>query len=349
MLLPIEYHKLKHDDCLFVDVRSPSEFSEATIEGAVNLALFSDEQRQIIGTLYKHDSPFFAKQKGVEMVSKKLPLLFEKIVALKRSSGKRLVLFCARGGMRSTSLALFLNGLGENVYYLKDGYRGYRRHIISELPKISEKIIYVVLHGRTGVGKTMLLKHLSNLGNDVLDLEEAACHRGSLLGGIGLSNQPSTKTFESRLYHILKSRKSNFVFVEAESQRIGKVFVPKVIKSDMAKGLQILVDASLDFRAKLLTCEYTAHGNENPALQKALDKMRRYMGNEPVDKLLNSLDNEDYDTVAKTLMRTYYDPMYDHSIGKQTFDFSVFVKDFSKTALTLSNWLEEKKPSMLLL
>ncbi len=299
MLLPIEFQKLDTQNCLFVDVRSPAEFEDSTIYGAVNLALFTDEERKIIGTMYKHDSPADAKQLGVEIVSEKLPILYKEIIRLRKETGKRIVLFCARGGMRSTSLALLLNGLGEKVYYLKDGYKGYRKVVMNGIDELSNEVTYIVLHGRTGVGKTKILDELTDLGMDVLDLEGGANHRGSLLGGVGLGEQPSTKAFESFIYHTLKNRKTDFIFVESESRRIGKLFVPQSVKARMGQGYQILIDADISFRAKHLISEYTDLEPGNIELLDAIDKIRRYMGNEPVEKLQELVKIGDFQKVAR--------------------------------------------------
>lgn len=346
MLLPIEFEKLNEENCLFVDVRSPAEYAESTIPGAVNLALFSDEERKIIGTLYKHSSTDTAKQRGVEIVSEKLPQLFKEIKTLRNESGKRIVLFCARGGMRSTSLALLLNGLGEKVYYMKDGYKGYRRAVINGIEELNQKVNYIVLHGRTGVGKTKILDELTELGADVLDLEGAANHRGSLLGGVGLGDQPSTKMFESLIYHKLKNRKSDYIFVEAESRRIGKLFVPPCIKDRMTQGLQILIEADINFRAEHLISEYTDLEPGSTELLDAIDSLRRYLGNDPVASLQDAVKAGDFKTVAKELMINYYDPMYDHSISKYDFDSTLVVTDFEAVARNLMAWHELKKKSL---
>jgi len=341
MLLPIEYQRLDEENCLFVDVRSPAEYAEATINGAVNLALFTNEERKIIGTMYKHDSPAEAKQLGVELVSQKLPILFKEITRLRAETGKKMVLFCARGGMRSTSLALLLNGLGEKVYYLKDGYKGYRKVVMQGIEDLNKEVNYIVLHGRTGVGKTKILDELTALGMDVLDLEGGANHRGSLLGGVGLGEQPSTKTFESFIYHTLKNRKTDYIFVESESRRIGKLFVPKSVKSRMIEGQQILVNADLEFRAKHLISEYTDLEPGNVELLEAIDKIRRYMGHEPVEVLQDLVREGDFQKVAEELMVKYYDPMYDHSIEKYKFDDTIQVNDFEQVAQDLKIWLND--------
>lgn len=339
MLLPIEYERLKEDNCQFVDVRSPAEFADATIPGAINLALFTDKEREIIGTMYKQDSPDNAKQLGVEIVSQKLPELFKRITDLRKDTGKRIVLFCARGGMRSTSLALFLNGLGEKVYYLKDGYKGYRRVVLEGIENMNKEVKYVVLHGRTGVGKTKILDELTDIGMDVLDLEGGANHRGSLLGGVGLGSQPSTKAFESFIYHTLKNRKTNYVFVEAESRRIGKLFVPQCVKDHMNDGFQLLIDADLKFRSNHLISEYTDLEPGNLELLAAIEKMGRYLSKDKVVKLQEAVKIGDFKIVAEELMISYYDPMYDHSIKKHKFDDTFMVNSFNESAQSLSNWL----------
>ncbi len=344
MLLPIEYEKLEDKNCLFIDVRSPAEYAESTIYGAINLALFTNEERKIIGTMYKHNSPAEAKQLGVEIVSRKLPELYKTVSDLKRETGKRIVFFCARGGMRSTSIALLLNGLGENVYYIKDGYKGYRKAVVKGIEEENAKITYIVLHGRTGVGKTKILDHLVEKGLDVLDLEGAANHRGSLLGGVGLGDQPSTKAFETTIYHTLKNRKSDYVFIEAESRRIGKLFVPTCIKEHMSEGYQLLIDADVHFRAEHLISEYTDLEPGNVELLEAIDKIRRYMGNAPVEALQELVKQGEFVKVAEELMVNYYDPMYDHSIKKHDFDSTFMVDDFERVADRLSDWLETMKP-----
>jgi len=342
MLLPIDYKRLDEQKSLFVDVRSPAEFAEATIKGAINLALFTDEERKIIGTMYKHDSPEDAKQRGVEIVAGKLPELYKEITRLRTESGKRIVLFCARGGMRSTSLALLLNGLGEKVYYIKDGYKGYRRTVTEGIKEMNEQVNYIVLHGRTGVGKTKILDELTDLGMDVLDLEGGANHRGSLLGGVGLGKQPSTKTFESFIYHMLKNRKSDYVFVEAESRRIGSLFVPQCVKEHMGDGYQLLIDADVKFRSKHLISEYADLEPGNIELINAIERMKRYLGNERGEQLQEAVKIGDFEKVAEELMINYYDPMYDHSIDKNKFGQTFTVSNFKDTATELTQWLEEE-------
>ncbi len=335
MLLPIEFEKLNEADCQFIDVRSPSEFAQETIPGALNLPIFDDEERKIIGTLYKQDSSEKAKRLGIEYVAKKLPYLYDRILEIRRDTGKKLVLFCARGGMRSTSLALLLNGVGEGVSYLKGGYKGYRKAVMKDLPLVNQGVHYIVIHGKTGVGKTELLKRLHEAGYPVLDLEGGANHRGSILGSVGLGDQPTTKAFESYIYHTLKNRTSDFVFVEAESRRIGKLFVPAFVKDKMQEGTQVLVDASLDFRANHLVKEYTGIEPGEPELIHGVNRLTKYIGKDRAAALIEDIEQGNFHGVARELMVNYYDPMYQHSIDKYTFDHSLLIEDFEDGAQQL--------------
>ncbi|WP_010292506.1 rhodanese-like domain-containing protein [Clostridium senegalense] len=157
MFQTTEYKELKGDYVL-VDVRSPLEYKENTIPGAVNIPLFNDEERALVGTIYKQESTEKAKKIGMEIVSKKLPSIYDEFLKLEKKH-KKIVLFCARGGMRSGSLVALLSSLGMRVEKIKGGYKSYRGYVLEELPKLNEQVKYIVLHGNTGVGKTEILKN----------------------------------------------------------------------------------------------------------------------------------------------------------------------------------------------
>ena len=291
MIKTIEYSQIDknnaNDKCVLIDVRSPGEFKTATIPGAVNVYLFDDEQRKIIGTVYVQESVEKAKKLGMDAASKNLPIIYEKINSLQKEY-KTLIFFCARGGMRSSSLVSLLASLGVNALKLRGGYKGYRAYINDELPKIIEEINFVVIHGNTGTGKTEILKQLSQKGYDVLDLEGAANHRGSLLGSVGLGKESSQKQFESLVYHSLKKRKSNLVFVEGESKRIGNIIIPEFIYSSMKKGKHINITSDIDFRVKNIINDYVQ--SDNSELIEALNKLRKYISNENIDKYIEEVN-----------------------------------------------------------
>jgi tRNA 2-selenouridine synthase len=339
MFRTVDYRDL-NGKYILIDVRSPGEYKEATIPGAVNLPLFDDEERKNIGYVYVNESTEKAKKLGVEAVSKKLPMIYEQVAALDKEYDK-LMFFCARGGMRSSSLCSLLGTLGVSAYKLSGGYKGYRSFINEELPKVNEQVKYIVLRGKTGTGKTELLKGLKSKGMDVLDLEEAANHRGSLLGSVGLGKVRSQKQFEAIVYETLKNRKTDYVFVEGESRRIGNIIIPEYIYNGMTKGVHILIEADLEFRAKLILEEYLNSENAVKDILKALELLGKHISQENIDKYTALVHQGQYEEVAKELMVKYYDPMYLNGINKYEYNLQHQVLDIEKSCEFLKQWVEE--------
>lgn len=304
-----EIDKRKLNNSILIDVRSPGEFTEATIPGAVNIPLYSDEERKIIGTVYTKESVEKAKKLGVEAASRNLPQIYDKISELKKEYDT-LVLFCARGGMRSSSLVSLFIPLGINTCKLSGGYKSYRAYINQELPRLTADVKFVVIHGNTGVGKTNILKMLKSMGKDVLDLEECANHRGSLLGSVGLGSQNSQKQFESLVFENLKNRKNDLVFVEGESKRIGRVVIPEFLFQAMEKGTHIKVEADIDYRVKNIYEEYV--GKNDNELIEALNLLRKHISSKKIDKYIEMVKNNEFEEVIRELMTKYYDPMYEN-------------------------------------
>jgi len=339
MFKTVDYSELK-GNYLIIDVRSPQEHKEASIPGAINIPIFDDEERKEIGFLYVNESVEKAKKTGIEAVSKKLPLIYEQISELDKKYDK-LILFCARGGMRSSSLCSLFSTLGMDTYKLSGGYKGYRKFINEQLIKVNENIKYIVVHGKTGVGKTELLKYLKEKDMDVLDLEEAANHRGSLLGNVGLGQGRSQKQFEALVYEAIKNRKTNYVFVEGESKRIGNIIIPDYIYSSMEKGVHILADADLDFRAGLIIKEYTNSENAVEEILSSLNSLERYISSKNIERYKDLVQKGDFEEVAKELMVKYYDPMYLNGINKYKYDLNINIQDIKKAGEFLIQWVEE--------
>jgi tRNA 2-selenouridine synthase len=342
MLFPVEYDKIDPEKYFFIDVRSPSEYRKETIPGAINIPVFTDQEKQKIGRIYKIDPRNAAKKLGVSIVSKKLPNLYDQLLEIKFSTQKNVILFCDKGGMRSTALALLMHSIGVNINYLKGGYKSYRKFIRKNLPKVNDEITYIVLHGKTGSGKTILLKKLAELGLDVMDLESAANHRGSLLGGVGLGECNSTKQFESNIYHHLIKRQSDYIFIEAESKKIGRVYVPEYIHSQMKSGYHIYIDTPLEIRSKLLVDEYITHEDSVNELINGVKYMKKHMANDNAKQIIENLENGAYEEVAKELMINYYDPMYLHRSKKYEYLDSFVVKDFDETAKAIKKLFHKK-------
>ncbi|MFL0248242.1 tRNA 2-selenouridine(34) synthase MnmH [Candidatus Clostridium stratigraminis] len=339
MFKSINYCDLKGNFAL-IDVRSPMEYKEATIPGAINIPIFDNEERKEIGYVYVNENVERAKYLGVQAVSKKLPKIYNEVSKLDKEYDK-LILFCARGGMRSSSLCGLLTTLGLNTYKLSGGYKAYRGYINEMLPKENEKVKYIVLHGKTGVGKTRLLYNLKRNGMDVLDLEEAANHRGSLLGSVGLKGERSQKHFESLVFNSLIQRKSNFIFVEGESKRIGNIIIPEFIYSNMEAGIHLLVDADIEYRCELILEEYTKKENSKEDILKSLDLLSKYISNKNISKYKDFILNDRYYEVAKELMLKYYDPMYQSSIEKYNYELQLNIWDLEMCTEKIIKWAKE--------
>ncbi|MEA1975201.1 MAG: tRNA 2-selenouridine(34) synthase MnmH [Bacillota bacterium] len=338
MLFPIEYSKLDISKFIFIDVRSEKEFEKETIPGSINIPIFNNEERELVGTTYKKNPSSDSKLLGVSIVSKKLPKLYEKLIKLKYENKKNIIIFCDNGGMRSSSIALLMHSTGVNINYLKGGYKAYRKFIREDLPKLNDEVTYIVLHGKTGSGKTILLHKLEELNLDVLDLEGAANHRGSLLGSVGLGNCNTTKQFESNIYNTLINRNSNHLFVEAESRKIGKVYVPEYIHSKMKNGIHLYIETPIELRASLLVDEYITNDKSIDELIYGINLMKKHMKNSDAEKLINNLRSNKVTDVAITLMKDYYDPMYLHSSNKYNFINTFNVINFNTTANEINNW-----------
>ncbi len=317
---------LKLKDSIYIDARTKAEYEEATIPGAVNIELLNHEERKIIGTIYKQQSPKKAKLKGVELVSPKIPDLIAEVNHLSQKYNN-LIIFCSRGGLRSKSLAEFSDLAGIEVYRLEGGYKHYRHYIMDKLEKYEFKGEIVVLHGNTGVGKTYILKEMENLGANIIDLEGIANHRGSAFGSIGLEEPYNQKYFESLLWEELKDKdqKNRVIFVEAESRRVGHSVIPEFFHKKMKAGEDLLINASMQKRVENIYLEYIRdiESNQSEFIDRVLESLtaiKKYLikkaGKDSYFKLLNLAEAAKFKELTKILLEEYYDPMYEHSQKK---------------------------------
>ena len=343
MLKTVDYMELgKLGNYILVDVRSPGEFLEYHIPGSINLPLFNDEERRIIGTAYHQESIDIATKLGLEYAAAKLPRLYEEFYRLK-GQYKNIALMCERGGMRSTSVCSLLDSIGFNAVKLRGGYKGYRGLVNQSLPALIADKRLVVLHGLTGVGKTDLLKKLEGMGFDVLDLEQYANHRGSLLGSVGLGACRSQKQFEAEIFERLLRVKSKYIFIEAESSRIGNIVVPQFIMKAMAEGFHILVESSIEARAERLVAEYGGAERVEEILS-ALDDLGKYISHENICRYKQMVESGDLGSAAIELMARYYDPMYAADQRKYSYELIVDSDDLKKAASDIERWLRNLLP-----
>src|SRR5665648_44056 len=347
MIKEINVQELKTlDRPIFVDVRSEGEFAEATLPGAVNLPLFNNLERALVGTTYTQTTPSLARELGLSIISPKLPQLVKKMEEL--AANGPIVLFCWRGGMRSKSLATVVELMGIPVYRLQGGYKAYRSQVTDFL---QTKLPYqvVVLRGNTGVGKTDLLGQLRAKGYPAIDLEKLANNRGSVFGAVGLGHSPSQKKFEGLLYEeLVLLNKFSYVIVECESKRIGRVTLPINFFTAMQEGTQVLHYDSLNNRVQRLVKEYTSVPNALQEIGAALERLIKTLGHVKVRELRTLLETGCLNVFTERLLVEYYDKLYAYP-NEPNSEYETYVnyQEPVKALRELQCYLDEKmaKPS----
>lgn len=332
---------LKSKDVCFVDVRSEGEFKEGSIPGAINIPIFNNTERAKIGTIYKQVGPNEAKSLGLKIASPKLPDLYDSIHKL--TAEKEVMLYCWRGGMRSKYTASILESLGLNVSRIKGGYKAYRRYVHNylDLNNIPHKC--VVLHGLTGVGKTIIIQKLKEQGLPVLDLETIACHRGSAYGNINMPESPSQKDFESQIVQdLVKAEEKGVIIVECESRRVGKLILPSSIMNSMSMGYRILLYASMDVRVARIISDYTSGQNNNiQELQYSTSLLKKSLGNNVVDELNKKIAEKKFTQVIPYLLTNYYDPLYKYpEVPSSDYHLSVCTDEIEFATTQIAEWVK---------
>lgn len=303
------YNKIPHIP--LVDVRSPGEFQQGHIVGAVNIPLFSDDERAAVGTVYKKKSKEKAIELGYEYVTPKLQWFLEQ--SAKVANGGAIVVHCWRGGMRSHSFAQHLHENGfQEVYVIEGGYKAFRNYV---LDFFEQKFKLHILGGYTGSGKTFILDELKLMGEQVIDLEGFAHHKGSAFGSLGETAQPSSQHFENQLFEYWRHLDINLpIWLEDESARIGYVQIPKALYAQMRSNKLYFIDIPKEERAKLLVEEYASFDTNHLAI--SINGIAKRLGGENVKEALKALEERDYFRVAMITLQ-YYDKAYLNGVGKR--------------------------------
>lgn len=300
---------LAHGADTVIDVRSPAEFAEDHIPGAINLPVLDNDERARVGTIYVQDSPFRARRIGAALVAANAARHLQGPLADKDGAWQPLV-YCWRGGQRSGSFATILAQVGWRVGLIDGGYQAFRRLVHHTAYDAAFPASLVLLDGLTGTAKTDILARLAARGVQVLDLEGMANHRGSLLGRQP-GGQPSQKAFETRLaVAVAALDPARPVVVEAESNKIGELHIPPTLWAAMKPAPRVLVEAPLPARAAYLTEAYADMVADAGALRERLDLLRRLRGAEAHARWLELLEAGEYHTLASALMAEHYDPSY---------------------------------------
>jgi tRNA 2-selenouridine synthase len=300
---------------MLIDVRSPAEFAEDHVPGAVNLPVLSNQERAEVGTIYVQESRFLARKIGAAMIARNVAQHLETALA-DRDGGFRPLIYCWRGGQRSNAMATILSQVGWRTGLLSGGYRTYRRHVTARLYDSPLAIRPVLLDGATGSGKTELLARAAERGVQVLDLEGLAEHRGSLFGALGRP-QPSQKLFESRLLAALEEiDPARPVLVEAESSKIGQRMVPPALWTAMSEAPRIEVVAPAQARARYLVQAYGELTADRAALDEAFGRLPVHPGRKRLADWQALADAGDFEALALAVMELHYDPAYVRSSRK---------------------------------
>jgi len=306
---------------LTLDVRSEGEFSYGHIPHATNLPLFNNEERKIVGTTYKQQSRNEAILAGLDIVGKKMGDFIRFVQPLIKEN--KVFVHCWRGGMRSGSMAWLLNLFGYDVFVLKGGYKSYRHHV---LDVVGTKFRFMVLGGKTGSGKTLVLGELKATGEQVVDLEALANHKGSAFGALGQQPQPSTEQFENILAENLNQFDTQkIVWLEDESRSIGKVFLNLNLWNNKQQSPLLIIDLPVEIRLKKLATEYGIFSQEE--LKAAFGNIIRRLGNEQWKNAIVALEQKKFEEAARIALY-YYDKAYETGITmKETKDIYRFVFD----------------------
>lgn len=306
MLHRVSLEESLSGDRVVLDVRTPSEYAQGHIPGAVNLPLFSDGERTEVGTIYKQESPEKALIRGLELIGPKMAALVQE--AMSDAPGRRVLVHCWRGGKRSESVGWLLDTSGMDVWVLEGGYKQFRRWVLEAFDRLTPQL--VVLGGKTGAGKTAVLQELARLGEQVLDLEELARHKGSAFGNLDRHEQPTVEQFENELALVLsRFDQSRRIWTEHESRSVGKVYLPIGFWRKLVVAPLAYLDVPAEARLQRSIREYGQY--PLPVLRESFDRIRKRIGFQHHQEALDALEAGDIARAAAIALE-YYDKTYQH-------------------------------------
>jgi tRNA 2-selenouridine synthase len=303
-----DWQQQQPDSSVLLDVRSPGEYTQGHVPGAVSFALFSDAERAAVGTCYKQKGPQQALELGLEFVGPKMAGFVR--TARQLAPDRKVTVHCWRGGKRSQSIGWLLRQAGFEVSVLSGGYKQYRRYVLDCFSNVKHKLI--VVGGSTGTGKTRILHAMRDAGAQILDLEALAHHKGSAFGFIGEQPQPTVEQFENNLCAALSALDlSQPVWLENESRSIGRVFIPDAFWKYMKEAPLLNVEIPHEARIANLVQDYTV--GDKAALQIAFGRIETKLGGLRHKQALEALERNDFATAADIAL-AYYDKTYQHCL-----------------------------------
>ena len=330
-----------------LDVRSPKEFAEGHVPGSVNLPLLDNRQRARVGTAYRTAGAQRARVVAMDEVSAGLPVYLRSAALLARG-GRRLAVMCWRGGERSRNVVLLLALIGIHAAQVDGGYKGYRRWVLDGLSSWTPDRPVVTLFGHTGSGKTALLRALSEIASQltpprpwVIDLEGMALHRGSLLGGLHQPGQRTQKDFDALLWNALRRPQGDYMVVEGEGAKIGRLFLPESAAELVRGGIPVHLTADVGMRARRILGEYAPDrwsSSDVLRFKKGLQLIGQRLSPGELRSLRRAFDDGRFDYVVERLLVAYYDPLY-HRSSVEGRDFALTLRaepDTARQARTLA-------------
>ncbi|MEA3431051.1 MAG: tRNA 2-selenouridine(34) synthase MnmH, partial [Nanoarchaeota archaeon] len=313
---------LKLENVVFVDTRTPKEFEECHIPGAFNVPILSDEERHIVGYMYKQVSKDDATSKAYIIFEKKKAEIIKQITKIKNETkASKVIIYCWRGGMRSKVITQLMIDEGFNAVQLDGGHKQYRAYVREKLAVYSFKPKLIVLYGLTGTGKSELIR---NVDLPKIDLEDLAQHRSSLLGAVGLKPR-GQKFFECLLFYELEKLKDEkFVIIEGESRKVGDRIIPEFLFSAMKNNcVNVKVISSIERRVKRIVPEYFDAEDKCKQLKDIFGRMRQLLSNKVIDQLLAWMDSKEHEKVTEWFLLNYYDGKYAFTVDNVKYDYEL--------------------------
>jgi tRNA 2-selenouridine synthase len=344
-ILPVEKFVERSDNPLVLDVRTPAEYQRGHIPGAVNLPLFTNEERSVIGTLYKQQGREPAILKGLEFVGPRMRAIVESVRVL--ANARPIMVHCWRGGMRSNSVAWLLQTAGLQVDVLQGGYKAFRQFVLGVF---EQKFPFIVLSGTTGTGKTAILEALHQAGEQVINLEGLANHKGSAFGHLGEAHQPTQQQFENNLaLQLLKTQRHQLIWLEDESRYVGNCCLPEAFWKQKTTAPILLLNMPRELRVQRLIGDYAHFSIDD--LREATLRLTERLGGSQTKHALNLLETNNLTAFADFLLQQYYDRLYQYGLKKrsspQIFELPTQTIDPNENARLILKFIREKNISEL--
>lgn len=328
------------DSHCIIDCRTPLEFDEDHLPGAVNVPILTDEERVEIGTIHKQVGPQQARIRGLELTCGRFAVMVQMIAG--HAAGRPALVYCWRGGLRSRSMAILLEMTGYPVQQLEGGYKAFRGHVIEYFDAFEPPAPLIVIHGMTGIGKTTLINGLDQKAWTTIDLEGLACHRGSAFGEVGLEQNLSQKRFDTLLWEAFRRAPADRpVVLEGESQRIGRIMLPGRVYEVMGEGCKIWCSAAIETRVSRLAKEYAHHEYREP-MAAALERIKKKLGGQRYTELAEMLAAWDIEGLGRGLIEHYYDKLY-YKHRPWTPDAELDLEDFGVAEQRLSQFWQDRR------